>query len=356
MTSPLVDVVIPVHTALRPISRAVASVLDGTRAPVRVTVVCHGIDPAVIGDVLGGMLDEGRVRLLSHVDGIPSPAGPINAGLDAATAPFTALLDSDDTYARGAVDAWVAVQQRDDADVVIPALGYLDGRPTRTPPVRPTRTRRLDGVRDRLAYRTRQHGLVSRDRLGDVRMTPGLRSGEDVIQGLRIWFSGARISFARGLPGYVIHEDQEERTSVVAKPAAESLSFLDAILDGPWAQSLDAAARESIGVKLLRTHVMDILGTALAGSSRRGEDFAALTSATTRISAFAPRAAQILGARDARIVRALIDGSIDAEMLSADLAARTDYRRPSNVVPGSPRHLFNREAPLRFLVGTAFSR
>ncbi len=39
------------------------------------------------------------------------------------------------------------------------------------------------GVGDRLAYRTVQLRLVSRREFGDIRMTGGLRTGEDVIQG-----------------------------------------------------------------------------------------------------------------------------------------------------------------------------
>ena len=46
-TQPVVDVVIAVHTAQRPVARAVASVLD-CRAPVRVTVVAHHVEPALI--------------------------------------------------------------------------------------------------------------------------------------------------------------------------------------------------------------------------------------------------------------------------------------------------------------------
>src|SRR5690606_32966540 len=103
-----------------------------------------------------------RVRLISLIDGIPSPAGPINAGLDAATAPFTSLLGSDDLYEPGAIDAWLEVQRRGRADVVIPRVSTHSGNTLRTPPTRPFRTHRLDGVRDRLSYRTVQLGLVSR--------------------------------------------------------------------------------------------------------------------------------------------------------------------------------------------------
>ena len=66
---PEVDLVIAVHTAQRPIERAVASVLSGTVAPVRVTVVCHGVDVALIMARLGSFADDPRVRLLPFADG-----------------------------------------------------------------------------------------------------------------------------------------------------------------------------------------------------------------------------------------------------------------------------------------------
>lgn len=352
MIDPAVDVVIPVHTADRPIGRAVGSVLDGTAAPVRVSVVCHNVEVDDIARVLGRPADDPRVRLLRLVDGIPSPAGPINAGLDAATAPFTALLDSDDTYEPGAVDAWLAVQRRDRADAVIPMFRSPDGRSTRTPPTRPFRSRRLDGVKDRLAYRTRLHGLLSRSRFGELRMTPGLRSGEDVIQGAAVWYSGARISFARGAPGYRIHVDGGQRTSAAPKPAAESFAFLDAVLEGAWFDGLSPAQRDAFGVKLLRTHLMDILRDALPqGPAELG----VVGEAARRIRGRAPGAFRVLSRRDARIVETVAAEHPDAASLAADLAVRTDFRRPSNLVTTDPRALLAREAPLRLLTAIALS-
>ena len=355
MTDPIVDVVIPVHTDRRPIARATASVLTTASVETRVSVVCHNVAPEQIAAVLGNWVEDPRVRLLHLEDGIMSAAGPLNAGLDAAAGEFTAILGSDDEYEPGAIDAWVSVARRDEADVVIPPLRTIPAAKTRSPPVRPFRTRNLDGVRDRLAYRTVQLGLVSRSRFGDVRMTSGLRTGEDVIQGASLWYSDARISLARGAPGYLIHQDDPtNRVSSSAKPAAESLLFLDAVLAREFVSTLTPVQRESFAVKLLRTHVMDILGTSLrAGASPA--DLAALSVGVGRIFALAPTVEGILSRREARILSELL-GPADPGRLAAEHAILTDYRRPANLLSASSGRLLHREAPPRFLAAIAFMR
>jgi glycosyltransferase involved in cell wall biosynthesis len=352
MTTPSVDVIIPVHTAERPIARAVASVLTGTVAAVRVNVVCHNIDAEAIAESLGSWAEDARVRLLSLHDGLSSPAGPINVGLDAATADFTALLDSDDTYEPGAVDAWLEVQTRDRADVVIPMFKYADGSSTRTPPIRPFRSKNLDGVRDRLAYRTRQHGLVSRHRFPTLRMTPGLRSGEDVIQGATIWYSSARISFARSLPAYRIHEDGGERTSVSVKPAAESLLFLDAVLDPSFTDGLTVGQRESFAIKLLKTHIMDVLAVALETNAI--SDLVQIADAIQRVCNLSPGVLDIMSRRDTAILNGVTAGA-NANALSDQLAIRTEYLRIDNVLTSLPIRVLSSQAPLRFLAATLLS-
>jgi hypothetical protein len=359
VTEPVVDVVIPVHTDRRPIARATASVLTTATVETRVSVVCHNVEVGRIAAVLGDWASHPRVRLLPLVDGFPSPAGPINAGLDAATGEFTALLGSDDEYESGAIDAWVAVARRDRADLVIPPLRATPRGPTKSPPTRPGRTRRLDGVRDRLAYRTVQLGLARREIFGQVRMTPGLRSGEDVVQGATLWYSGTAISRLRRGPGYLIHDDDpEQRVSTTPKPAAESLLFLDTVLDRSFTDRLTPAQRESFAVKILRTHIMDVIGLSLRAGSP-ADDLVALRSAVTRVQLLAPTAVGILSRREATMLLAVLRTD-DLSTLAGEHAAHTDYRRlaalPGNLIPSTLRHLLHREAPLRFLGATAFMR
>lgn len=355
MTVPVVDVIVPVHTDRRPIARACASVLTTATTPTRVTVVCHNVGTPEIARALGTWADEPRVRLLNLHDGVPSAAGPINAGLDAATGEFTALLGSDDKYEDGAIDSWVAVARRDGADLVIPPLRIAPGEPNRSPPTRPFRSRRLDGVKDRLAYRTVQLGLVSRDGFGGVRMTPELTTGEDILQGASLWYSGARISYASGAPGYLINQDEhDERSSMRAKPASEALRFLDAILDPGFASELTATQRESFAIKLLRTQIMDVLGASI-GAGLPDSDRRAISHAIARLKDFAPRAPKALSRGEARVLAAL-GGESTAEHVTGLHATLTDYRRPANLIPASLRLALHREAPLRFLTATALMR
>ncbi len=354
MSEPRVDVIIPVHTPQRPIARAVASVLRDTRAAVRVNVVCHNTSTSSIEDALGQWAFDRRVRLLEHQDEVRSPAGPLNAGYKASTAEFTALLDSDDEYEPGAIDAWLRVQSRDDSDVVIQPLRLANGRPTRTPPLRPGRTRSLDGVKDRLAYRSRQHGLVRRARFPDLRMTPGLRTGEDIEQGMRIWYSDARISYARRAPAYVIHVDAQDRASASSKPAAEALRFLEVVLNPDLAGTLDAPQREAFAIKILRTTIMDVLGAALRAGARR-EDLDALSEAVRRVVNFSPSARGALGLHEAAVISELL-GRAEPAVLSLHHSRHLDYWRPSNLVTASPTSLLRREAPLRLLAAFALMR
>src|SRR5699024_6411935 len=111
VNEPEVDVVVAVHTPERRVERAVLSVVL-TEAPVRVTVVCHGTPLEPIAERLGVLAEDPRVRLLPFTDGVPSPAGPFNAGLDAATAPWVSVLGSDDVLEVGAIDSWLALAGR----------------------------------------------------------------------------------------------------------------------------------------------------------------------------------------------------------------------------------------------------
>jgi len=356
VTGPVVDVIIPVHTDRRPIARATASVLTSATVDVRVNVVCHNVETSTIEAALGPWGDHPGVRLLTLTDGVASPAGPINAGLDAATGEFTALLGSDDEYEQGAIDAWVMLARRDRADIVIPPLRSARGGRTKSPPTRPFRSRRLDGVRDRLAYRTVQLGLVRRSMFADLRMTSGLVSGEDVIQGATLWYSDASISLLRRGPGYLIHEDApDQRVSSTAKPAAESLRFLDAVLDRTFTERLRDDQRRAFAVKLLRTHIMDILGACIR-AGLRPSDLVPLAAGVERILELDPGAIGLVSRREARILDGVRRGADPAE-LSAEHAAHTDYRRPAallgNLLPNSPRRLLHREAPPRFLAATA---
>lgn len=348
-SEPDVDVIIAVHTDQRPIERAVGSVLSGTKAAARTTIVCHGVDVALIAARLGYLADDPRVRLLPFTDGVPSPAGPFNHGLDAATARFTSVLGSDDELEPGAIDSWLAFQRRDDAHVIIPAVRLADGGSLGTPPTRPFRRRGLEGARDRLAYRTAQLGLVDRRRFAGLRFTPDLASGEDIAYGLRLWFSDARIAFDRRGPSYRINADATDRTTVAIRTIAQDFAFLDHAIDPEWIVTLTPASREAIAIKLLRTHVIDALRSRFLGdTSVNFRERQALAAVLDRIVGIAPPVLGIMSTLDRQLLHTALDPSADEKRISTLLRRRTVRLRPSNLVTGSPLSLLHREAPLRF--------
>lgn len=351
--TPEYDVVVAVHTPARPVDRAVASVIGHTHADVRVTVVCHGVAPDVIRDRLGVLAEDERVRLIAHDDGIRSPAGPFNAGLDAATAPFVSVLGSDDRLEPHAIDSWLRVQRQTAAAVVIPRLAFASGLRVRTPLARPLRSRRLDAVRDRLSYRTAQLGLLSREAFGDLRFSEGIATGEDVPFGLRLWFSGEVIALDRRGPAYFVHDDRDgDRTTLERRAVSDEFAFLTEVLGTTWFDSLPLRSRRSIATKLLRTHLVpSILRRAHAGDI--GPELSALSEVKTAILRAAPGADLPLSLRDTRLLDSLErDGTTLVAAASAPAPALIS---PTRLLTRSVSHLFDAEAPVRLLAAAAFS-
>jgi hypothetical protein len=350
-----VEVIIAVHSPDRPVRRAVASVLAaGTPGTVRATVVCHNMDARPVRTALAGLpgdLPEGTVRVLELRDGIPSPAGPFNYGLAHAQAPWVAVMGSDDELEPGALDAWRAAATACGAAAAIAPLRVRGGGRILTPRARVLRGLRVDPVRDRLAYRTAPLGLIRREaveRLG-LRLAPGLRTGEDLEFGLRLWFSGEPLVYPAGAPCYLVGQDGGERVTGAVLPLAEQFRDVSRLLAGRWLDGLPAPAREAVAVKLLRGHVV---GAAL----RRGPDFdwtgsdrAELSRIITDIVRLAARAPRLLSAPDEALLLSLrgTGGVPPADAVSAALRRRQaagllrrsfTRRWPDN---------FRRESPLR---------
>lgn len=358
-TAPLVDLVVAVHTAQRPVARAVTSAL-ASDAPLRVTVVAHHVEQALIEANLASVVvpAQSSVRVLALSDGTRSPAGPFNHGLDAATAPFVSVMGSDDRLAPGAIDSWLALQRRTGAAVVVARLAHAgpDGAVLRgvpTPPVRPLRSTRLDGVRDRLSYRSAPLGLLDRavlDRSG-LRFTPGLEVGEDVEMVTRLWFSGLPIAFDRRGPAYLVQDDAGDRVTFVSRPVGDELEFVLRVVRAAWFGGLSAEQRAAVAVKLLRIHVFGLIGN-------REEGF---WDATQRES-LATTARAVLAAAEgcervmSRADRAVLDGVLDTGVQAADLLARARARRqhgrPATLLPRDLRLLLAREAPLRLMAAS----
>lgn len=255
--TPLVDVIIPVHNASRPIERAVTSAVSGEISDVRVTVVCHGLDPALIEPRVA----HTQVRVIAHTDGIASAAGPMNAGIAASDAEFVSRLDSDDWFDQGAISSWISAARASRADVVIAPLRLSGERPMYAPLTRPFRHKQLDGVKDRLAYRTAPFGLIRRQTLGELgaQYTPGLHVGEDLEFGLKLWMLAPRVDLDVHAPSYVVGSDAVDRATEQVRSISDELAALQRLIRQSWVQSLTPPRRQAIAVKCARIHLIGAL-------------------------------------------------------------------------------------------------
>ena len=350
MAHPDVDVTIAVHSASRPIARAVASIVDHTNADVRVNVVAHNIDPDVIRANLGSFADHPSVRLLALADGIHSPAGPMNHGLDASDAPFVAVMGSDDELAPGALDSWLAVQRETGATTVIARILLGSRGPDPYPPVRRgRRTRRLNARKDRLAYRSAPLGLVSRTAFPDLRFTKGLPSGEDLAYSATLWFTGRNVAYDRTGPAYVVNDDASDRVTSAPRPVRDDFAFLDAIEAQPWFGHLRRADRRALAVKIVRVHFFDAVlarTTVPEGIEPHRHD---LLAELARLEASAPGVTALLARADRSVIEELEKDHPDPAAILHYIDARWNYRTLAAMLPRNPLLAMHRQAPFRTL-------
>ncbi len=373
---PTVDVVVAVHDARRQTERAVRSVLDGSEgADVRVTVVAHDLARAdVEASMTPATLGDPRLRILEHRDGVPSPAGPFTAGLDAATAPWVSIMGSDDRLSPGAIEHWLEVARDTGAEVVL-AQVRLEGATVATPPtrVRPRATLRhrpgqldlgvglrrrtdLDLVRDRLSYRSAPLGLLSRaavERTG-ARLLPGAQVGEDVPFVTRL-FAGARVALAYQAP-YLVGTDAVDRTTYVPRPVSEQLVAVTALLDDPWLAVRPVRERTAVVTKLLRIHVFGAILTRADPGWWTPQERADLASVTRRLLEAGPGATGALSLADHDLLEAVLDPSVPAETLVGRAHARRRHGTPRTLLVRDWRRTLDREAPLRLIVASLAAR
>lgn len=347
LMEPRVDVVIAVHSSERPIARAVSSVIAHNSVAVRVSIVAHNLDPRLIQANLGDLQSHPSLRLFHLEDGIHSPSGPFNLGIAEATAPFISIMGSDDELEPGAVDSWVAMQARSDAEIVLSRIMLPDGRVDPAPPARPRRTRDLDPVKDRLSYRSAPLGIYATRRFGHFRFPGGLKSGEDVPFVVRLWFSGARIAYDRYGPAYVVNADNEQRVTTSARPVSEDFDFLDHILNSPDLSGMTTVAREALATKLIRANLFDAVLNRSAFVDR--EERETLASVARRIVEWAPGAVRVLSLLDRRVLEAIADPAVPTTELRQRAAARARYATVPAVLTRNPLYLLHRQAPLRTL-------
>lgn len=347
-----VDLIIAVHDPSRPLQRAVDSV-TGTPG-VTVTVVCHNISRDEIAATLTGeALDA--VRLLELSDGIRSAAGPFNHGIAASRATYVSIMGSDDYLEPGALAAWTAQADRESLTALIAPERHASGRPVRTPPVRPFRRGLLDGVKDRLAYRTAPLGLVRREAVGrlGLEFAPGLATGDDQAFSAKLWFSGEAVAYAHRAPRYVVGDDAEQRVTLAPRALSDELRFVDELLGDPWFARLSPAPRTALAIKLTRVHVFSAASRLSDRDEWTEPDRRYLTGLLRRLESAAPGFARPLSIADRRLLDALAAGGARGGDIRALCAARRRFGRPSTLVARDLRGQLAVEGPLRFAVASA---
>lgn len=349
-----VDLVIAVHNPQRPIARAVRSGLD-SGADVRTTVVCHNVGRGAIAAALGEIADHSRVRLIELHDGVRSPSGPFNAGIDIADAAWVAIMGSDDELEAGAIDDWLATAVSNDADMVLPPIvrrGDDGDQLVATPPASPRCDRGLQGVRDRLAYRSAPLGLIRRAALGDLRFDGGIATGEDVLFSARLYFSGIRIVRHRGR-GYVVHDDATDRVTSAPVTVREALGFVDGLLDSRWFRSQPLAVRIALAVKTLRVNVLGQFVARPAPAQWTEAERDDLLVVVRALEQSAPGAIDRLSRADRALLDALdpTNGE-DAHRIVALAARRRRYGLPSTVATRRIEYVLDREGPGRVMLNS----
>ncbi|MGR2753283.1 glycosyltransferase [Agromyces arachidis] len=349
---PVAEIVIAVHDVRRPVGRAIASIVGegpGPAGRIGVVVVCHNISVDEFGDVVDRFRSR-PVRWVELHDGIRSPAGPFNHGLDVAEAPYVGVMGSDDWFDPGAVEALVRHLDEDAPEVLVFPLRYQDGPPMPNPLSRRWRHRRLDPVQDRLAYRTAPLALIEsrlRSEL-DLRFLTEWRTGDDAMFSARLWNLARRIDFHPADPGYVIGADAVERVTTGPMDVDDETGPFLELLASPWVAALPAPGREAIVVKTLRIHLMaSVVRRATDGSlgAREHDAYRRMALAGLRL---APRALAPLSRRDRDILDLLVaDGPADLDALREAGLRRNRAGRIDRLLPRDLRHVLARESDLR---------
>ena len=355
------DVVIAVHTPNRPIERTVASLMASglsTEAAspnrLRITVVCHN---TAVEPIRARVAPEhrGRVRFVHYADGIKSPAGPFNHGISLATGTWVSIMGSDDSLEPGALSRWVQAAEKDRADVLIAPMAHADGRAIRTPVVRRLRAAALDPIADRLTYRTAPLGLM---RLSLVRAL-GLdfptkyATGEDQSFSAKLWFSGASVSYGRGLPRYVVHDDAAVRVTATPRSVTEDLAFATDLVGSDWFAGLGSAQRAAIVTKLLRIHLFGHIMLRADAGTWDSADAAEMAGAARTMMFAAPRAARPLSLADRALLDAVIRQEPNSRVMKTLTTQRRTFTNPRTWLPRDLSQLLHPEAPLRFMGASA---
>lgn len=351
--TPIAEIVIAVHDARRPVGRAVESIVgtpgaarDGT-PPVRVTVVCHNLPATAFAETAERFRDA-DVRWVELLDGIRSPAGPFNHGLALAEAPWVGVMGSDDSFDPGAIDAMVRHLRADAPQVLLYPLRHQGGRPMANPLSRRWHHRRLDPVKDRLAYRTAPLALIRRTLIAELglQFTPGLRTGEDAAFSARLWNLAERIDFHPADPGYVIGADAVDRVTSAPMEVEDEVRPYRELFAEDWVAGLPPARREALVVKTIRIHLM---GALLRRARAEALDDPALDAYRDLVRAglrLAPEALAPMSRRDRAVLDTLLQER-PVEVVRDEVRRHDAAPRAERLLTRKPTRVLARESDLR---------
>jgi hypothetical protein len=351
-----VTIAVPVHTPSRPIERAVGSVVgDGARA----IVVCHNTEPGPIRERLAGL--EGDIEMVELHDGIPSPAGPLNRGLDGIDTVFGGVLGSDDFFEPGALRAWSAALRSGGGDVMMMRTRTVDhehpelSSEATIPHVRPGRRRHLDPVSDRLGYRTGPMLLLRTAllRRHGIRMRDGLRHGEDLEFTAGAFLHAGRIDLARpSVPHHVVVAGAQDRIQAVRFPAEEMLRPARGLREQVWFREAPPAFRRAYAVRTVRR---DVMGTLVRHAESLDESAAgALRDELAAWLAIAPLD-DALSRGELRLLREFV-GTVDVVRQTRIAADWARMGVADRLVPARPRGVLDREQRARHALSGVLNR
>lgn len=354
---PTVDMIVAVHDTRRNIRRAIRSILASGDPTVRALVVCHNVPAAAVAAELVELIDEysERVQLLELHDGIPSPSGPFNFGIDQSVADYVGIMGSDDELDRDAIAQWRAQAERYRADAVIAKVVRGTQRTlVRSPPKRLLHTGVLDFARDRLSYRSAPLGLMRRESVSSLglRLLDGARNGGDLPFVTGLWLDG-RIVAAAGLAAYVEHADAPSRVTYVAKPVREELNPVRLALEDPRFQAMTAPQRLAFATKILRRNLTDSVRKRSSAQHFSADDYAAMAELLSLLERFAPTAREMLSPAQYRLFREFTLEEPDVDVIARADAESLRYRTYAAVAPARLRHFFHPQAQPRFMIATA---
>jgi hypothetical protein len=277
----------------------------------------------------------------------------MNFGLDQSTAEFVAVMGSDDEFAPGAIDSWLKIQRKGNADFVIAQIRNVGGGLVPSPPTRPRRVFNLDAVKDRLSYRSAPLGLLKKSAFPELRFSEGLPSGEDLPFVTELWFLGKNIAFDRTGPEYLVHADAEDRVTSAPRPISEDFAFLNLIIEAPWSQEFTVKQRQAIAIKMIRGHLFDaIVNRANQGISEKELDQLSVVAHT--LSSWGARSEKYLSLLDRWVFEAILNKTGTVEEMMDCIVKRWNYRSLDVITTRNPIYLFHRQGPLRTYIGGYF--